>query len=82
MRGGKITTFLFGGVNKQIEHHLFPSVHQNHLNKITPFVKKYCEQNNIPYKVRKKKNEIRNNKINKGKKNNDSKQEIMTHSIP
>ena len=50
LRGGKITTFLFGGLNKQIEHHLFPSVHQHHLNKITPFVKKYCEQNNILYK--------------------------------
>ena len=48
--GGKITTFLFGRLNKQIEHHLFPSVHQNHLHKITPFVKIYCEENGIQYK--------------------------------
>jgi len=41
-------TFLFGGINYQIEHHLFPSVSHIHYPAIAPIVKKYCEENNIP----------------------------------
>jgi len=40
---------LFGGINYQIEHHLFPSVCHIHYPKIAPIVKKTCQEFNIPY---------------------------------
>jgi fatty acid desaturase len=46
---GPIFCFLFGGINYQIEHHLFPGVHHAHLPSIAPIVKKTCEEFNIPY---------------------------------
>jgi fatty acid desaturase len=47
---GNYLTFLFmGGLNYQIEHHLFPSVNHTHLHRIAPIVKKLCEKHNVPY---------------------------------
>ena len=40
---------LFGGINYQIEHHLFPTVSHIHFPEISKIVKKTCEENNIPY---------------------------------
>ena len=42
-------TYLFGGINFQIEHHLFPNMCHEHYPIIKPIVKKYCLDNNIPY---------------------------------
>lgn len=42
-------SLMFGGINHQIEHHLFPNVSSIHLPKISRIVKKYCLENNIPY---------------------------------
>lgn len=42
-------TYLFGGINYQIEHHLFPNMSYIHYPTIAPIVKKYCKENNIPY---------------------------------
>jgi fatty acid desaturase len=42
-------TYLFGGINYQIEHHLFPNMSYIHYPTISPIVKKYCKENNIPY---------------------------------
>lgn len=42
---------LFGGINYQIEHHLFPTVSHIHLPKIAPIVKAACEEFNIPYNM-------------------------------
>jgi len=42
-------THLFGGINYQIEHHLFPNVAHIHYPKISPIVKEYCKENHIPY---------------------------------
>lgn len=44
-----VWTFLFGGINYQIEHHLFPNVSHIHYPTIAPIVKKYCAENDIPY---------------------------------
>ena len=44
-----IWTRLFGGINYQIEHHLFPNMSNIHYPTIAPIVKKFCEENNIPY---------------------------------
>lgn len=40
---------MFGGINYQIEHHLFPSVCGVHLSEIAPIVKKTCKEFDIPY---------------------------------
>ena len=43
-------TYLFtGGLNLQIEHHLFPSVNHTHLYKIVPIVKSLCKKYSIQY---------------------------------
>ena len=40
---------LSGGLNYQIEHHLFPSVNSCHLPEISKIVKKLCKKYNIKY---------------------------------
>jgi len=44
-----VYTYLFGGVNYQIEHHLFPSVSCEHLRVIAPIVREFCHQHDIKY---------------------------------
>jgi len=44
--------FIFsGGLNFQIEHHLFPGVNHIHLRKIQPIVQQLCEKHNVPYNI-------------------------------
>ena len=40
---------LFGGINYQIEHHLFPTICHVHFDKIKPIVEETCQQFNIKY---------------------------------
>jgi fatty acid desaturase len=40
-----------GGLNLQIEHHLFPSVNHCHLRRLAPYVKAVCAKHNIYYNV-------------------------------
>lgn len=42
-------TWLSGGLNFQIEHHLFPSLCHVHLAEIAPIVKKTCEEYKVQY---------------------------------
>ncbi len=44
-----ITDFWCGGLNYQIEHHLFPTLPRNKLKSARNIVKRYCEQNDVPY---------------------------------
>ncbi len=44
-----IFTQLFGGINYQIEHHLFPSVSHIHLPAISSIVKRVCASRGVPY---------------------------------
>ena len=46
-----IFTRFFGGINYQIEHHLFPSLNNHKLKEISPIVKQCCKDFNIPYNV-------------------------------
>lgn len=39
-----------GGLEFQIEHHLFPQLPRHNLEKVTPFVKDICERHGIPYR--------------------------------
>ncbi|WP_141217228.1 acyl-CoA desaturase [Rhodococcus sp. 14-2470-1b] len=42
--------FLYGGLNYQIEHHLFPSMARANLRRVRPVVMQYCRDNGIPYR--------------------------------
>jgi fatty acid desaturase len=44
-----IVSELFGGINYQIEHHLFPSVCHVHYPYISTIVRKTCKEYGIPY---------------------------------
>jgi linoleoyl-CoA desaturase len=39
-----------GGLNFQIEHHLFPNVSHVHYPKISKIIREVCEEYNVPYK--------------------------------
>jgi fatty acid desaturase len=43
-------TLLFGGLNYQIEHHLFPDMSRINYPKARPIVKTFCFKHHIPYK--------------------------------
>ena len=47
--GGWWATWLMGGLNYQIEHHLFPSMPRMHLAKAREIVKEHCQTLNVPY---------------------------------
>ncbi len=44
-----ITTFLCGGLNMQVEHHLFPKICHTHYQVISDIVKQTAIENGIPY---------------------------------
>jgi linoleoyl-CoA desaturase len=45
----KVISWLLGGLNFQIEHHLFPRISHVHYPKISQLVKETCEEYNIKY---------------------------------
>ena len=49
VRGSWIVTFALGGLNYQIEHHLFPSMPRPNLHLARPIVREYCRQHGVPY---------------------------------
>ncbi|MGO3648138.1 fatty acid desaturase family protein, partial [Agrococcus casei] len=49
IRGGAWATWLMGGLNYQVEHHLFPSMARPNLSKARRIVRDYCLENEIPY---------------------------------
>jgi fatty acid desaturase len=44
-----LTDFFYGGLNYQIEHHLFPAMAQNKLKQAQGIIKAFCHQHAIPY---------------------------------
>jgi linoleoyl-CoA desaturase len=48
-----IFSWLVGGLNYQVEHHLFPTICHVHYPKISKIVKATAEEFNLPYKARK-----------------------------
>jgi fatty acid desaturase len=44
------TDFIYGGLNYQIEHHLFPSMPRNKLREAQVIVRAFCEGRSIPYR--------------------------------
>jgi fatty acid desaturase len=49
VRGGWITDFIFGGLNLQIEHHLFPKMARNKLRAAKKIVEDFCREKSIYY---------------------------------
>lgn len=49
IKTGRILDFIFGGLNYQIEHHLFPNMSRKHLPHLKSIVKKFCQQKKILY---------------------------------
>lgn len=49
--GNALTTWLSGGLNYQIEHHLFPTISHVHLPRVAPIVRQTCEDFGVPYFV-------------------------------
>ena len=47
--GGWWATALMGGLNFQIEHHLFPSMPRTHLRKARTLVREHCRRLKVPY---------------------------------
>jgi fatty acid desaturase len=49
IRGGWWATTLFGGLNHQVVHHLFPSMARPNLSKARDLVREHCKTHGIPY---------------------------------
>ena len=47
--GGPLTTFILGGLNRQIEHHLFPSMPRPNLPRVQHLVRDFCAATNLGY---------------------------------
>jgi fatty acid desaturase len=47
--GGSLISVFMGGLNYQIEHHLFPSMARPYLRKAQPLVSAYCAAQGVPY---------------------------------
>jgi fatty acid desaturase len=49
VNGGWLTDFALGGLNYQIEHHLFPSMPRPSLRRSQPLIAAFCEAHDVPY---------------------------------
>lgn len=49
IRGGPVVRFFMGGLDNQIEHHLFPMVARPNLRKAQAIVREHCAQQGIAY---------------------------------
>ncbi|ADB32047.1 fatty acid desaturase [Kribbella flavida DSM 17836] len=49
IRGGLLVDFALGGLNYQIEHHLFPSMPRPNLRRVQPIVREYCAKHGVKY---------------------------------
>jgi fatty acid desaturase len=49
VRGSRLVDFTLGGLNYQIEHHLFPSMPRPNLRRAQPLVRAFCSQHGVSY---------------------------------
>ena len=49
IRGGRFVDLLLGGLNYQVEHHLFPSMPRPNLRRVQPLVAGFCAEKGISY---------------------------------
>ena len=48
--GGRLVTFMLGGLNYQIEHHLFPSMPRPNLRRVQGLVRDFCVATDLGYR--------------------------------
>lgn len=51
IKPSKIKDFLMGGLNYQVEHHLFPSMPRTSLNRAHSLVKEFCKKQEVPFTI-------------------------------
>lgn len=49
IKGGWVMTMLMGGLNHQVEHHLFPNMPRPHLGRARRIVREHCARLDVPY---------------------------------
>ena len=49
VRPGAFSDYLYGGLNYQIEHHLFPAMPRNRLSDAREIIRSFCEERGIQY---------------------------------
>lgn len=49
IRGGRLLDMAMGGLNYQVEHHLFPSMPRPHLRRAAPIIAEYCREHDVQY---------------------------------
>lgn len=49
IRGGFWASLLLGGLNYQVEHHLFPNMARPHLARARDLVREHCRTHDVPY---------------------------------
>ncbi|TLQ41927.1 fatty acid desaturase family protein [Streptomyces marianii] len=49
IRSSRVHDFLYGGLNYQIEHHLFPTMPRPNLRKVRPLTRAHCATQDLPY---------------------------------
>ncbi len=49
IRGNRLLDTIMGGLNYQIEHHLFPSMPRPHLRRAARIIAEYCADRGVPY---------------------------------
>jgi fatty acid desaturase len=49
MAGGRALNTMFGGLNYQIEHHLFPCMPSRNLRRVQPIVRDFCAERGVSY---------------------------------
>jgi fatty acid desaturase len=47
--GSRLVDFVLGGLNYQIEHHLFPNMPRPNLRRAQPLIRAFCHQHGLPY---------------------------------
>ncbi|MBL7111134.1 MAG: fatty acid desaturase [Bacteroidales bacterium] len=47
----RVLSWFIGGLNYQIEHHLFPNISHVHYRRISPLVKAMADKYGLPYHV-------------------------------
>jgi len=48
---GVLMDWFSGGLNYQVEHHLFPTMPRNNLSKASVVVRQFCKEYNLPYQT-------------------------------
>jgi fatty acid desaturase len=49
VHGGPLVDIMFGGLNYQIEHHLFPTIARDRLPELRQIVRPFCQDLGLPY---------------------------------